>query len=150
LGSGWPDTVAGQVEHTPRHRAVLALLGQSLPIRSGGYATRSHGIMTSLAARGWDMAAATRLGFPYDLWWSADDPRPVEPVDVVDGIPYHRLLLPGVREYPRVPLTDYVRRGADLATGVAREHGASLVHAASLSDVGLAGATVADRIGVPF
>lgn len=150
LAAGWADEAVEPLEHVADSRSVLALLGQSLPIRSGGYATRSHGILTSLASRGWSMAAATRLGFPYDLWWSADDERVVEPVDVVDGIPYHRLLTPGVRDYPRVPLADYVRRGAEMATALAREHRAGLVHASSLSDVGLVGMTVAHRLDVPF
>src|SRR5699024_5962706 len=117
---------------------------------SGGYATRSHGILTGLAHRGWDMRAVTRLGFPFDLWWKADDPRWPEPVDVVDGIEYHRLLHDGVRSYPRSPLSAYVRAGADGIVDVARDHGSSLIHASSLYDVGLAGATAAQRLGVPF
>ncbi len=137
------------VAHRPRPGSVLSVLGQSLPLRSGGYATRSHGILTSLHERGWDVAAVTKLGFPYDFW-SAGTARTVPPVDVVDGIPYHRNLRPGVTDYPRYPLVDHVVESAEGITRVANEHGASLVHAASLFDVGLAGARAADRLGVPF
>lgn len=131
-------------------RSVVSVLGQSLPIRSGGYATRSHGILTGLAVQGWDMAAVTRLGFPFDLWWSADDERTPAPVDVVDGIPYHRLLEDGVREYPRAPLPPYVERGAAGIAELARDRRASLVHASSLYDVGMAGLSAARQLGLPF
>lgn len=150
LAGGWTQPSASPVEHTPRSGAILSVLGQSLPIRTGGYATRSHGIITSLAHRGWDMAAATRLGFPYDLWWKEDDPREAAPVDVVDGISYHRILTPGVRTYPRWPLAPYVAKGADGIVEVAQRHGASLIHASSLYDVGLASLSAARRLGVPF
>src|SRR5690625_1038932 len=148
--TSWAVPEREPAAYEPRRRAVLSLLGQSLPIRSGGYATRSHGIITGLAARGWDMRAATRLGFPYDLWWQADDPRTVAPVDVVDGISYHRLLKPGERNYPRYPLADYVAESAEMVRQLATEHGAALIHAASLHDVGLVGLTAARQLGVPF
>lgn len=150
LASGWAMPVPGTSAHTPREGAVVYALGQSLPIRTGGYATRSHGILTSLRARGWDMAAATRLGFPYDLWWSASDTREVAPVDVVDGVPYHRLLNPGQRDYPRWPMRPYVSEGGSAIARVGREHGAEIVHAASLYDVGIAGLLAARELGVPF
>lgn len=152
LADGWRDPGAGRTDppHMPRPGAVLSVLGQSLPIRSGGYATRSHGILLGLADRGWDMRAVTRLGFPYDLWRQADDPRAVPAFDVVDGIEYHRILRDGVYTYPRHPLAEYVAEGADGIVRVARDHGASIVHAASLYDVGLAGLSAARRLGVPF
>lgn len=131
-------------------RSVVSVLGQSLPLRSGGYATRSHGILTGLADQGWDVAAVTRLGFPFDLWWRADDERTPAPVDVVDGIPYHRLLTDGVRHYPRAPLPPYVEEGARGIVDLARDRRAGLVHASSLYDVGMAGLSAARQLGLPF
>lgn len=131
-------------------RSVVAVLGQSLPLRSGGYATRSHGILTGLAVRGWQMNAVTRRGFPFDLWWSADDDRVPAPVDVVDGIPYHRLLSEGVRHYPRAPLPPYVRECALGVAELAERERATLIHASSLYDVGMAGLAAARELGVPF
>jgi len=148
--TSWEVPARQPVAYEARPRAVLSLLGQSLPIRSGGYATRSHGLLTGLAGRGWDMYAATRLGFPFDLWWKADDPRTVAPVDVVDGISYHRLLTPGVRTYPRYPLTEYVEQSAQMVSHLATEHRAALIHAASLHDVGLVGLAAARKLGIPF
>jgi glycosyltransferase involved in cell wall biosynthesis len=147
---GWPVRPHAPRAYDPVRRSVLSLLGQSLPIRSGGYATRSHGILTGVAARGWSVQAATRLGFPYDLWWSTDDERTVAPVDVVDGVPYHRLLHDGVRDYPRFPLPDYVADGAKAIEDLARTHRPALLHASSLYDVGLTGLTAARHLGIPF
>ncbi|HSP60749.1 MAG TPA: glycosyltransferase family 4 protein, partial [Ornithinimicrobium sp.] len=139
---------AGPVDTDPL--SVVSVLGQSLPLRSGGYATRSHGILTSLVSRGWRMNAVTRLGFPYDLWWAAADERVVPPLDLVDGVPYHRLLHDGIRHYPRTPLVPYVEDGARGIAELARTERASLVHASSLFDVGMAGLLAAREVGVPF
>lgn len=146
--SGLPDAAP----HLGTADRVLSVLGQSLPLRSGGYATRSHGILTGLRDRGWQMAAVTKLGFPQDFWARghvATTPD-VRSVDVVDGIEYHRLLTPGVTEYPRYPLAEHVHGSALGVERVARAHGASVIHAASLFDVGMAGAVAAQRLGVPF
>lgn len=150
LAHGWSLPAPERSTARPADGHVLSVLGQSLPLRNGGYATRSHGILTSLAARGWDMAAVTKYGFPYDFWPAAAADREVAPVDVVDAIPYHRNLTPGVTSYPRYPLAEHVVGAAPGIVRVAREHGASLVHAASLFDVGLAGARAADALGLPF
>lgn len=150
LASPWrPPTAAPPATGTDP-RSVVSVLGQSLPLRSGGYATRSHGILTGLAEQGWDVAAVTRLGFPFDLWWSADDKRTPAPVDVVDGIPYHRLLTEGIRHYPRAPLPPYVEEGARGIADLARDRRAGLVHASSLYDVGMAGLSAARQAGLPF
>src|SRR5699024_11563835 len=70
--TGWPVDERQERSYEPAPRAVLSVLAQSLPHRSGGYATRSHGILTSLQGLGWDVLAATRLGFPYDFWGQGD------------------------------------------------------------------------------
>lgn len=150
LSTPWKPPSPAPTAHEPDPRSVVSVLGQSLPLRSGGYATRSHGILTGLADQGWDMTAVTRLGFPFDMWWQPDDERVPAPVDVVDGVPYHRLLVDGVRHYPREPLPPYVEQGAEGIAALARERRASLVHAASLYDVGMAGLTAARELGVPF
>lgn len=150
LNHGWHYPPRRATYEGARKDTALEVLGQSLPLRSGGYATRSHGILTSLRERGWDMTAVTRLGFPFDLWWAPDDPREPAPVDVVDGIPYYRLLIDGVRHYPRTPLSPYIESCADGIVRLARERGAGLIHASSLYDVGMAGLTAARKLGVPF
>jgi glycosyltransferase involved in cell wall biosynthesis len=74
----------------------------------------------------------------------------VPPYDVVDEITYHRLLKPGVRTYPRVPLFDYVNECAAGVVQKAKELRAGIVHASSLYDVGMAGLVAARELGLPF
>ncbi|WP_191562980.1 glycosyltransferase family 4 protein [Janibacter melonis] len=147
--TGWPVDEAQERSYEPRPGAVLSVLAQSLPHRSGGYATRSHGVLTGLRALGWDMQAATRLGFPYDFWSPADK-RVVEERDVVDGVPYVRLLEPGERVYETVPMAGYIERFARRIEETAREHRAGLIHASSFQNNGLAGLRAARRLGIPF
>lgn len=146
---GWTLPVkAESAPYEPAPRAVLSVLSQSVPLESGGYAARSHGVITALAAQGWDMRAVTRLGYPYDRWSSADT-TVVPDVDHVDGIPYHRLLDNGVRRYPQVPIASYIERFEAGVRDLAVQHRARLIHASSYVG-GLAGLADARRFGLPF
>ncbi len=151
LADGWPTPPerASGADYEPAPDSVLSVLSQSLPIRAGGYATRSHGILTAVAGAGWHVEAITRLGFPYDRW-PIDDERVVPELDVVDGIRYHRALVPGQRAYPQVPLQAYLRRGAEMIEAAARRQRAGLIHASSFYATGLAAADAAQRLGLPF
>lgn len=146
---GWrPVPALPGPRHAARGEAVLSVLAQSLPHTSGGYATRSHGVLTGLTRLGWDVAAVTRPGFPYDRWPSADL-RVVPDEDTVDGIRYRRVL-DGRRRYPQYPLSSYVAGFADAVERQARAHGASLIHASSFHVNGLAAQAAAARLGVPL
>jgi glycosyltransferase involved in cell wall biosynthesis len=149
VAKGWARPPVAAPAYQSRPDAVLSVLSQSLPIRSGGYATRTHGVLTGLAARGWQVEAVTRTGFPYDRWPVADR-RTVPESDLVDGIRYHRLLTEGRRKYPQYPLARYVGEMADGVERLARAHRAALVHASSFYVTGLAAASAARRLGLPF
>ncbi|KQY55522.1 glycosyltransferase family 4 protein [Nocardioides sp. Root140] len=145
---GWTPTPRGdlRLDTAPRH--VLSVLAQSLPHLSGGYATRTHGILTGLVADGWSVEAVTRPGFPYDRW-SKHDTRVVPPVDEIDGIRYHRVLT-DARVYRQYPLASYVDKYAAAIEAHARRHRASLIHASSFHVNGLAAQQAAARLGLPF
>lgn len=66
---------------------ALHLLTNSLPWTQSGYALRSHSILRAQSELGIEVEAVTRLGYPVNvgLPWAAG-------TDVVDGVPYHRLL----------------------------------------------------------
>lgn len=149
VGDGWQVTPQrAEPAYEPRPGAVLSVLSQSLPHTSGGYATRTHGILTGLAAQGYDVRAVTRLGFPYDRW-SATQTRHVDEHDVVDGIPYHRIVT-RARSYPQYPLRAYVDEFAREVERHAREHRADVIHASSFHVCGLAAQQAAARLGIPF
>lgn len=147
--NGWQYPKPGSTPYDPSPTAAIAVLSQSLPMRSGGYATRSHGVLTSLAARGWEVEAVTRLGFPYDRWKAADT-RTVATQDTIDGVVYRRLLHEGMRKYPQHPLSSYIQAFADGVVSAATDRRASLIHASSFYVAGMAGLTAARRLGLPF
>jgi glycosyltransferase involved in cell wall biosynthesis len=149
VAAGWSPAAAEPTPYSSRRTAVLSVLSQSAPIQSGGYATRTHGLLVGLARKGWDIRAVTRLGFPYDRW-KASDPRVVPEMDVVDDIPYYRLLEEGVREYPQYPLSSYIQRFSDRLVKHATAHQAALIHSASFFVTGLPSADAARRLGLPF
>lgn len=148
--AGWAcASPAAAPRYAARPGAVLSVLAQSLPHQSGGYATRSHGVLTGLQQLGWDVEAVTRLGFPYDRW-PAGDAREVAAYDEVDGIRYRRVLEDGRRAYPQHPLTSYVDRYATALQQHARRHRPALLHASSFHVNGLATQQAAARLGVPY
>lgn len=146
---GWPvDEPQGPPPYEPDPDSVVVVLAQSLPHRSGGYATRSHGIIVGLRDQGWRPLGLTRLGFPYDRW--DDRETEVEPEDVVDGVTYRRLLEPGERRYLDVPLAGYIERFAARIRAEAIRERASLIVASSFQNNGLAGLRAARSLGIPF
>ncbi|MCU1574774.1 MAG: glycosyltransferase WbuB [Micrococcaceae bacterium] len=66
---------------------VLHLLTNSLPHTASGYAQRSHSILTAQQQAGWQTLAVTRLGYPVQV-----GKLQAKELDVVDGVPYGRLL----------------------------------------------------------
>ncbi len=146
---GWPVEEPADPAYTPAPLATLSVLAQSLPHRSGGYATRSHGVLTGLRALGWDTEAVTRLGHPYDRWpvLSTDV---VPDVDVVDGVTYRRLLEPGERTYDTVPLAAYLERFTHRIMREATARRVGVIHASSFQHNGLAGLAAARRLGIKF
>lgn len=147
---GWPVAEAAPAPaYEPRPRAILSVLAQSLPHRSGGYATRSHGMLKGLANLGWSVEGVTRLGFPYDRW-PAERTEEVDPVSHVDGVAYHRLLEPGERTYDNTPMSGYIARFAARVEERAAAQGAAVIQASSFQNNGLAGLAAARRLGIPF
>jgi hypothetical protein len=57
----------GEEPYVPVAGRVLCPLHNSLPYNSGGYAARTHGLLSGLVRRGWDVSGVTRLGYPRDV-----------------------------------------------------------------------------------
>jgi glycosyltransferase involved in cell wall biosynthesis len=124
----------------------IYLLHNSLPHQSGGYATRTHGLLTALDRLGQPTVGVTRPGFPAKrgVFQQAD----VAPMDVIDGVPYRRLIGP-VPSMPRVDLQGFTRTYVDMLRPIMDEYRPALLHAASNWWNGLAATQGAAAAGIP-
>lgn len=130
--------------YEPRSHGVLYLLHNSLPHASGGYATRTHGLVRGLRSHGWEVECATRLGYPQDVKSGAGW---VAPSDRVDGVPYHRLRDPS-RAYRRVDAERYLELNARAVEKLARRRKPAILHGASNHINGIAAVSAARRLGI--
>lgn len=129
-------------EFEPRRDHVLYLLHNALPYHSGGYATRTHGLLTELNRMGWDVDGVTRLGYPYDMPKMADLPDlPAHEVD------YHHLLT-GRQIEKKNPMFDYTERYMDALLPLARKERPAILHGASNHWNGLAAIKTARTLGI--
>jgi glycosyltransferase involved in cell wall biosynthesis len=120
---------------------VLHLVTNSLPYKPAGYTVRTHEIALAQQRIGLDPQVVTRFGFPVQqgVFAAAD-------IDVVDGVPYHRLLPRGPFPWP-----------ADRAVAANVEHAAALVerlrpavlHAATMHVNGQVAVALRERYGLP-
>ncbi len=125
-------------------RTVCYLLQNSLPYMSGGYATRTHGLLQALARRGRTMHGVTRPGFPYNV--VADDVA-VPDSNLIDDVVYHRIGEP--RPYNLREYADYCDAYVSFLEPVAREARAGIVHAASFYWNGIVANALKERLGIP-
>jgi glycosyltransferase involved in cell wall biosynthesis len=90
LEPGWRpslDAAAPRGPLSPVRGRVLHLLTNSLPYREAGYTVRTQSIARSQLDVGLDPHLATRAGFPL-----VDGVLGAPRSELVDGVPYHRLL----------------------------------------------------------
>jgi glycosyltransferase involved in cell wall biosynthesis len=126
---------------TPVPGRILHLVTNSLPYKPAGYTVRTHEIALAQQRIGLDPQVVTRFGFPVQQGvFAAGD------LDVVDGVPYHRLLPRGPLPWP-----------ADRAVAANVEHAAALVerlrpavlHAATMHVNGQVALALGERYGLP-
>lgn len=147
--NGFPFPVpAGQPAYEVQPNKVLYLLYNSLPFHSAGYATRSQGLIGELNQRGWDVDGVTRLAYPYDMPGYKDIPD-VPEQETVDGVNYHRLLLPDRQIMPKNPVYPYTQKYAESLEDLGRRTKPALIHAASNYVNGVTGVQTAQKLGIP-
>jgi len=134
--------------YTPSNN-VLYLLHNRLPYNSGGYATRTHGLLTGIASNSdFTMHGVSRPGYPSDHAKHISKPLPVEipRIDIVDGIEYFALEQ-NVRR-SSLTTTEYIEKYAQEVEVLAKEKKASIIHAAANFPNGLAASLAARRLGI--
>ncbi len=142
-GLKWPKS---RIDSKPERKSCFYLLHNSAPFHSGGYATRSHGLMRGLNSTKWNPIVISRLGYPNDLknW--------VEEVDdshqVVDGINYFRMFTDD-QGYGQIPMNDYLSAYCKSLESFIDEYGApEIIHAASNFMNGYAAVYCAKKLGL--
>lgn len=126
---------------------AIYLLHNSLPHNSGGYATRTHGLLTGLKDHGRTVVGVTRPGYPNSgrVFKQKDD---IEAVDVIDGIEYRRSI-GKVKAMPRSDLSGFVETYAKMLEPVLSTYRPRIIHGASNWWNGHAAVAIASALGVP-
>ncbi|MBM7782537.1 glycosyltransferase family 4 protein [Arthrobacter tumbae] len=138
---GWIPTLEPVQGYEPQPQTVLHVLTNSLPHTGSGYAQRSHSILTAQEALGWNVHAATRLGYPVQVGkLFAQD------TDVLNGVTYHRLIP------ARMP-TGFDQRlqvQAEVLLDLALKIRPAVLHTTTHFVNGLVTRAVAEALGVPW
>ncbi len=130
-------------DYTPIKNRVFYLLHNRLPYNSGGYATRSHGLLTNVASFGWDINGVSRLGYPWDKMPKIESRE----MDIIDEIKYYRLLNKKIG-LGKLPMKDYLEEYAKELLKKVKEEKPEIIHSASNHMNGLIGNYVAKSVGI--
>lgn len=127
-------------------KRVLYFLHNSLPIDSGGYATRTHGLLRGVAENGYRISGVTRLGYPHDRGPKYAD-RVVPPTDVVNGIGYFRN---NSEDYGmgRQPIVEYMQKNLHANMALVRRERPAILHGASNYINGITATFLAKKFGL--
>jgi glycosyltransferase involved in cell wall biosynthesis len=128
----------------PKNRNALYLLHNRLPYNSGGYATRSHGLLTSIK-QWWNISGVSRLGYPQDR--KGLETMEFTPFHEIDNIKYHCLKADG-NSFGQIPISEYIDEYSKELLELCSKEKPSIIHAASNYMNGLAANNVAKRLGI--
>lgn len=140
LGSFEPELPAVGT-YAPRPNTVLYAVTNSLPHTASGYAQRTHSLLSAIKDEGWDVHAVTRPGYPVQVGKVL-----ARGTDVVDGIPYHRILPLNLAP----TATGRVQQHADALLRLALEVRPSVLHTTTHYVNALAVRAVAEALCIPW
>lgn len=123
----------------------LYMLHNTLPFASGGYATRSHGILRALNSQGKLVSAVSRLGFPNDMPELYE--RCEESTHEIDDVTYYRLHT--APDWERISQENYLNSYLESLMGLIKEIGRpKIIHAASNYMNGVVAVEAAKILGI--
>jgi glycosyltransferase involved in cell wall biosynthesis len=145
----WLPNVGGALGDgsAPRPGVVLHLLKESLPFFERGYTMRSTATLEAQRLAGLSPVVVTSLGFPR-MQGFAD----FAPVEMISGIPHHRLDLGPEFDAGQIPRDDLYSHQATMVDQVAAEARPSVIQASSGYhgfELPLTGLAVGRRRGIP-
>ena len=150
--AGWLPRIPGPARPvTPADGVVLNLLKESLPYLTNGFTMRSRYNLLAVRDAGMHPEVVTNLGFPRLLGDSVALPVPA--VEMVDGIPHHRLDLGPTHLAAAHPFDVVLEEQAWLTARIARRVAPSIIHAGSGHrgfETALVGAALRAHIGRPL
>lgn len=136
-----PRATAPTRERPTTQLIVLHHLTNSLPHTQSGYTLRSHAVLTAQAEAGLQVVATTRAGYPVTIGSVG-----ARAVDVVDGVPYHRLI---PTSSPRDPARRF-SAATDLLVRAAERTAPDVLHSTTPWSTGEVARAAAARLGVPW
>jgi glycosyltransferase involved in cell wall biosynthesis len=122
---------------SPRPKRVLHMVTSSLPTTVAGYTIRSQSIGQAQMEIGLEPHFVTKAGFP--------EYEAAPALEVVDGVPYHRLA-PGIG---RIPEDRRIELYADLARQVVEDVRPSVLHPATGFPNAVAALSLREVFGIP-
>ena len=139
-----PRRATPAFDPTPRRIAFIA--SSALPHHTSGYTLRTHNVAQALARAGWDVALASRPGYPWDRADARETRVKAVPYQV-DNVAYHRLRGPSAAD---TPFADYVEQAARSIGRFLEQTQPSVVLAASNYMNAMSALVAARRAGLPF
>ncbi len=137
----WAPQLRSVDDFVPTPRTVLHLVTNSLPYTESGYAQRTHSLLREQLAAGWQVHAATRLGYPQSIGsFNASEQ------DVIDGVSYHRLSSNGRQGNLRERQQQEAEALLDLVVRLRP----SVLHTTTHFVNGLTVRAVAEAVGIPW
>lgn len=142
--TNYPEVTDPSIQYRgeDNNRSVVYLLHNSLPYFSGGYATRSNGVIGGIKSNGWDISAISRLGFPNDTKKGPAKNK----VEKIDGIRYSLLIDDDFDVY-KTPLNDYLIAYGEALYQSLKSNPPKIIHAASFFMNGIAAVYAARKLG---
>ncbi|WP_051221746.1 glycosyltransferase family 4 protein [Neptunomonas japonica] len=131
------------------NKEVLYLLHNCLPYNSGGYATRTHGLLKGIdEVSDFKVHGLSRPGYPTDhkKHISFKLPVVIPDSDLIDGIYYFRCNQK-IRK-SSLTLSEYVEFFSKEIINLAKKHKISIIHAASNYPNGIAANIAAKQLGI--
>jgi len=143
------------VKIEPKEKSVIYHASQSMPHTSSGYAIRTHGLVSSLKKKGYNVDVLLRNGYPLDR--SDFRGGNVDPLTEIENISYHFSHTepsdPTLINYQEVynfnQLQNYENQAITYIISAAKKVNPIAIHSASNFVVGLAGVKAAKALGIP-
>lgn len=127
-------------------KRVFYMLHNSLPIDSGGYATRTHGLLRGISENGYRVSGVTRLGYPQDRGAKYAN-KTYAVTNVINGVGYyrHQSKTDGLGSQP---LVGYLQKNLLAHMPLIRKERPAILHAASNYINGVSATFLARKFGL--